>query len=152
MRSVLIWLFLTLAVFAFLFFGIQYKFQNETAFVILIDKVGNPTTMTTFRTDPNALALKDPNYCQVDEIYTPWNISVFSAAQKGDVLRRYHSTSHYQIFDKTIWQKCEDRYMPIRLVALYPDMNYWPFKKGSIDENDPNYKDIERLIKLNNAD
>jgi len=37
--------------------------------------------------------------------------------------------------------------MPVKIVSLYPDMNYWPFKKGSLNENDPDYKNIEKLTK-----
>jgi len=86
---------LTLTFLGFLFFGVQDKFQNETAFVILTDKVGDPVITTIFRVDPNGPAQKDPNYCHVDELYTPWNVSVFTAAQADDVLKRYHWTHRY---------------------------------------------------------
>ncbi len=134
-----------------MFFAINksYQFKEERDFVILADKIGNPTVMTTFRVDPNGRENKDSNYCHVggDKLYTHWNVSVFTAAGVGDVLRRYHYTDSYRIFGKTILQDCYEIFMPVKLVFLYPDMNYWPFRKDDLNKNDPDYDRISKLTK-----
>ena len=120
-----------------MFFGILigteklHYFQSKTDFVILTDKVGDPALMTIFRVDPDRPKEKDPNYCSVG----------------GDVLRRYHYTDSYRIFGKTFWQDCFEMYMPVKLVSLYPDMNYWPFRKDDLKPGDPNYYQIMELTK-----
>ncbi len=134
-----------------MFFTISksYHFQEDKDFVILADKVGNPAIMTTFRVGPNGHGSKDPNYCSVggDKLYTPWNTSVFTEAKAGDVLRRYHYTTSYQVLGKTILQDCFEMFMPVKIVSLYPDMNYWPFRKDDLDKNDPDYDRISKLTK-----
>ena len=145
----------TLALFIFfgMFFGILFgieklhRFQTETDFVILVDKVGHPAFMTTFRVNPNRPENKNPDYCSVggDTLYTPHNVSVFTAAQVGDVLKRYHYTNSYRIFSKTFWQDCFEMYMPVKLVSIYPDMGHWPFRKDDLRKGDPDYDRIMRL-------
>ena len=103
--------------------------------------------MTIFRVDPNGRENKDSNRCATEgnKFYTPWNISVFTAANIGDVLRRYHYTKSYQIFGKTILQDCYDTFLPVKIVSLYPDMNYWPFRKGDLNKNNPDYSRVLQL-------
>ena len=131
----------------FIFTGLRNSYKTETGFVILADKVGDPVVSTVFRVEPKGLGQKDSKYCQVgsDNIYTHHNISIFTAAQVGDVLRRYQYTDSYLIFGKTVWQSCRDVYMPVKLVSLYPDLNYWPFIEGDIKKGDPDY---DRIFKL----
>ncbi len=151
MRSILLRSVCTATVAGLLFFAINisHQFKEEQDFVILADKVGNPTLMTTFRVDPAGHENKDSNHCSVggDKLYTPWNVSVFTAASVGDVLRRYHHTDFYRIFGKTILQDCYDAFLPVKIVSLFPDMNYWPFKKDSLTKNDPDYDRIFQLSK-----
>lgn len=131
-----------------IFAGLRSDFQTKTGFVILYNKVGHPVVATMFRVEPEE-SKKDKNYCHVysDKLYSHYNVSVFTAAQEGDVLRRYHYTNSYKIFKKTIWQDCYEVYMPIILVALYPDMNYWPFREGDLKPGDPDYERIAKLTK-----
>lgn len=135
----------------FLFFVIHksYHFEEERDFVILADKVGHPAIMTIFRVDPNERSKKDPNYCSVggDKLYTPWNVSVFTEAKIGDVLRRYHHTYSYRILGKIILQDCYEGFIPVKTVSLYPDMNYWPFRKDDLGKNDPDYGRISELTR-----
>ena len=146
-----------LVVFA-LFFGLVWiiekfsYFQNETGFVILADKVGHPTRMTIFRVQPTNQSQSSQSSCQVggDKLYTPHNISIFTAAEIGDVLRYYRHVYSLKILNKVIWQSCEEMYMPLKIVTSYPDMGYWPFRKGDLGEHDPDYERIARLIKSSN--
>ncbi|MDP3697688.1 MAG: hypothetical protein Q8R55_06810 [Candidatus Taylorbacteria bacterium] len=142
--------------FAFIFVGLTlfgmeklYHLQSEVDFVILTDKVGDPALMTIFRVAPDKNKEKDPNYCSVggDKLYTPWNVSVFTSSKAGDVLKRYHYTDHYRIFGKTFLKDCYDRFMPVKTVSLYPDMNYWPFRKDDLKPGDPDYDHIVKLTK-----
>ncbi len=151
MRSILLRFVCLCVVLGLMFFVINIShlgFEKEKDFVILADKVGNPTLMTTFRVDPNGRD-KDPNYCSVggDKLYTPWNVSIFTEAKVGDVLKRYHYTNFYRILGKTILQDCYETFLPVKIVSLYPDMNYWPFRKDDLVKNDPDYDRISKLTK-----
>jgi len=140
-----------LVIFGLMFFAIHksYHLEKESDFVILADKVGDPTKMTIFRVAPSERDNEDPSDCSVggDKLYTPWNVSIFTAANKGDVLKRYHHTFFYQIFGKTLLRDCYDVFMPVTHVSLYPDMNYWPFREGDLAQNDPDYDLISKLTK-----
>lgn len=117
----------------------SYHLEEESDFVILVDKVGDPVIMTVFRMDPAKYDKEneDPNYCDVggDELYSSWNVSVFTAANEGDVLRRHHYTYYYQIFGRAFLVDCYERFMPVKVVSLYPDRTQWPFR-----ESDPKEK------------
>lgn len=149
MRSFLFKFACLCVAFELIFFAINksHRFEEEKDFVILADKVGDPVVMTTFRVNPNGHENRNQNYCFVggDKLYTPWNVSVFTEARAGDVLRRYHHTSSYQILGKTVLRNCYEIFMPIKKVSLYPDMNYWPFRKDDLDKNDPDYSKISKL-------
>ena len=151
MRSILLRFVCSGVVLGLMFFAIHksYHFEEEKDFVIRADKVGHPAIETIFRVDPNEYRKKDPNYCSVggDKLYTPWNISVFTEAQTGEVLRRYHYTHSYRIFGKTILQDCYEMFMPVKTVFLYPDMSYWPFRKDDLGKNDPDYERISELTR-----
>lgn len=148
MRSSMIKFACLCVAFGLIFFAINksHRFEEEKDFVILADKVGDPVIMTTFRVEPSGHE-KNPNYCSVggDKLYTPWNVSVFTEAKAGDVLRRYHYTSSYQILGKTVLRDCYEMFMPIKIVSLYPDMNYWPFREDDLAKNDPDYEKISKL-------
>ena len=151
MRSIPFRLVGVCAVVGLMFFAIHKSnhFEEERGFVILADKVGHPAIMTIFRVDPNERRKKDPNYCSVggDKLYTPWNVSVFTEAKVGDVLRRYRHTYSYRILGKTILQDCYEGFIPVKTVFLYPDMNYWPFRKDDLAKNDPDYDRISKLTR-----
>ena len=143
-----------LIVVGFIFFTLDksYRFETESDLVILADKVGDPVVMTTFRVDPDQYEKEDPNYCSVggNKLYTPWNVSVFTAASEGDVLRRHHYTSYYRTFGQVILQDCYEMFAPVKLVSLYPDMTMWPFRKGDLTKNDPDYVRISKLLDRGN--
>lgn len=128
-------------------FNVSNQYKEQRDFVILADKVGDPTLLTIFRVDPNGQNLRGPGSCLVDgnKLYTPWNVSVFTEAKIGDVLRRFHYTDYYEIFGKVIFQNCYEAFLPVKAVSLYPDMNYWPFRKNDLSQNDPDHDNIFKL-------
>ena len=133
---------------AIVIFGLRNNFRTESDFVILTYKEGHPAVFTMFRVEPEKAQQKDS--CWADP-YTPHNESIFTAATEGDVLKKYRYLDSYSLFGKVFWQDCYEAYMPIRLVSLYPDMNYWPFREGDIKPGDPDYKRISALTEVNRS-
>ena len=125
-------------------FGLRGNSKTEEEFVILSHKDGHPVVLVMFRIESNKLHQKVN--CQA-ELYTSHNKSIFTAAKESDVLKKYFYTGSYSIFGKIFWQDCQEVYVPVRSVSLYPDMNYWPFREGDIQPGDPDYKKIFELTK-----
>ena len=141
-------IFITCVWILIIFVGVEelHHFEGKTDFIILAGKIGDPAIMVTFRVDPD-INKEDPNHCIVggDKLYTNHNVSIFTEAKVGSVLKRYHYEDYYQIFRKTVLKNCNELFMPVKFIPSYPDMQKWPFRYNDVKMGDPDYDRIMRL-------
>ena len=108
----------------------RYRSEEEEDFVVLADKVGSPPVMVIFRENPDGRTTREPGWCYgSDNFENKWDMSVFEAAKKGDVLLRQHHTNYFYLFGRKIFRQHEDWFLPQDSAPPWkPEIkDYWPF-------------------------